>query len=72
MFKALEEVICLTVVTCVQSTSRATPSITWEVMKSLRARDNGPADQIGQARLSLSLRLANAIQFVSGCKFEHG
>lgn len=33
---------------------------------SLRARDNDPADQIGQARLSLSFGLADAVQSVSG------
>ena len=35
-------------------------------MDSLRARDNGPADQIGQAHLPLFFGLGDAVQFVSG------
>ena len=35
-------------------------------MQSLQARDNGPANQIGQARMPLSFGLADAVQYVSG------
>jgi hypothetical protein len=35
-------------------------------MDILQTRDNGPADQIGQARLPLSFGLADATQSISG------
>ena len=35
-------------------------------MKTLRAHDNGPIDQIGQARLPLSFGLADDVEFISG------
>ena len=46
--------------------SQATPLTIGGSVASLRARDNVPAGHIGQARLSLSFGLADAIQSVSG------
>jgi hypothetical protein len=66
MFGALEQVVSSAAVTRAQTVSRATPSTTEESLDNLRARHNGPADQIGQARLSLSFGLADAVQSVSG------
>ena len=52
MFGASEKVVSSAAVTHVQAMSQATPSTTEESVASLRARDNTPADQIGQTRLS--------------------
>ena len=43
------------------------PLTTGEYVENLRARNSGPADQIGQARLPLFFGLADALQSVSGC-----
>jgi len=59
-------VVSSAAVTRAQTVSQATPSTTRESVHNLRARDNGPADQIGQARLPLSFGLADAAQSVSG------
>ena len=64
MFGASCEVIGLTAVTRAQSVSRATPSTTEEFVESLRARGNGPMDQV---RLPLSFWLADVVQTVNGC-----
>ena len=66
IFGALGEVVNAVAVTRVQSVSRATPSTTRESVDSSRARDNGLADQIGQARLPLSFGLADVVQYISG------
>ena len=66
MFGASGQVVSSAAVTRAQTVSRATPSTTGEPVHNLRARDNGPADQIGQARLPLSFGLADAAQSVSG------
>ena len=66
MFGASGEVVSSAAVTCAQSVSRAPPSTTGESINNLRARDNGPADQISQARLPLSFGLVDAVQSVSG------
>ena len=67
MFGASGEVVSSATVTRAQSVSRATSSTTRESMDSLRAQGHGFADQIGQARLSLSFGLADAVQSVNGC-----
>ena len=46
MFGALGEVMSSVAVICAQSVSRATPLTKGESVHSLRARDNGPTDQI--------------------------
>ena len=66
MLGALGEVVSSAAVTRAQTVSRATPPTTGESVESLRARTNGPADQIGQARLPLSFGLADVVQSVSG------
>ena len=49
MFGALGEMMSSASVTRAQGVSQATPSTTGESVANLRARDNAPADQIGQA-----------------------
>jgi hypothetical protein len=66
MFGASGQVVSSAAVTRAQTVSRATPSTTGESMDNLRARNNGPADQIGQACLPLSFGLADAAQSVNG------
>ena len=61
MFVASGEVVSSTAVARAQAVSQATPLTTGESVASLRARDNAPADQIGQARLPLSFGLADAV-----------
>ena len=46
--------------------SQVTFSTTWEFVNNLRARDNDLADQIGQTHVSLTFRLVDNVQFVSG------
>ena len=67
MFGTSGEVVSSVAVTRVQTISRATPSTTKELVNSLGAQDNDPADQIGQVRLPLSFGLADAVQSVNGC-----
>ena len=55
MFGALGEVVSSAAV------SQATPLTTGELVANLRARDNAPADQFGQAQLPLSFGLADAV-----------
>ena len=66
MFGASGEVVSSATVTQAQTVSRATPSTIGESVDKLRARDNGPIDQIGQARLPLFFGLADAIPSVNG------
>ena len=66
MYGASGEVVSSAAVTQTQTMSQATPLTIGESVGSLRARDNGLADQIGQARLSLSFGLADVVQSVSG------
>ena len=51
MFWAMRKVVSLAVVTHAQSVSQTTSSTTKEPVETLWARNNGSADQIGQAHL---------------------
>ena len=60
------QVVSSAAVTRVQSVSRAMPSTTEESVESLRARNSGPVNQIGQTHLPLFFGLADVVQSISG------